>query len=1156
MPPCGRSLPATASGPPTPVQQHASQHPDAGSAPAAGHKPAYQGSCDTAASDDEESGDLLERAVSQELEVDGGEADGAPELSASSEYSLVDEDGGGSATQVVYVREAVSVWPCRGVRITGRLSLVRQHCVTFLAWLPYSRGTLRPDGTYHVAAYQAEEGNATDRTKYAVHPIPLSDIRALRKHTPTLGWHTVVFVLSNGVTLPPLYFLKGGVKALMLVLKQHAVLIKSATDASTYLINDTSDPLQRSLSTLQLSDVIMGAPPTGASSTYPLTASHASYYPPHRPPLSASHAPHLPPNTLPPAPAGTAAAGPGCSSSGSGGVRPPGHPPNTSIGRMHAGQEDDLFGRGGGGVSRGAQGTSEGGSGTSEGGVRGGSRPASGGGGEAGGASVAWTWEDQQAQEGVAWRGLSTAIGKTLNKLMQGRSEREGVAGEKSSGVMSERGGVAGVKDSGVRSERERVAGEKSSGLRSERERVAGEKDSGVMSETGGVAGVKDFGVRSERERVAGEKGHDEGKEASGVWGHRPKGGMECMAAGVDDPPAGASGSPGGGRPSGVRIHAGGVLSSSVFGPFDGIAHVEEECEAPDKEAEGAAHPAAAGPAPGDLDTTAPLPQQQEPRGRHPPQPPAVPSYKAAVVNEAPGKPSSPTGAQGASDSRSPPSPQQQRPSPPQQPQQQPQQPQQQQQQQPQQQPWFLQGISNNAAAMRLLRRGGAGLSNAAPTLSSSDRNGSPSGTPTPPAHLPSLISTALPLAHPAARNPNSQGGAAPQVLQGAPVAAGTDVPAARPGAESGSAGGTQGEAGAGRRDSPRVSMHAMTDVGEFELLDGEGAGGELLLGIGGVGARIRARPPPLSQDEWEGMFDAEGRLVAEAAMRERVFVSGADPAIRREVYKYLLGIYSTGATAVQRAGVMRARQLEYDALRQQWMSIGRRQASRFSKWTDRRERVDKDVRRTDRALPFYAAEKGPHQTALRNMLLTYTMYNFDLGYCQGMSDLASPLLYVMRDEAEAFMCFASLMDKMGANFDEDQQGMHRQLGALRKLLQLLDPQLYAHLETHECLSLFCCFRWLLLRFKREFKMEQVLRLWEAFWSCALTPHLHLYFTAAVLIHHRRAILENPDNHPFDGLLRFCIELSGHLDLDQLLRLAEALCALAGQAGTECLEGV
>ena len=31
----------------------------------------------------------------------------------------------------------------------------------------------------------------------------------------------------------------------------------------------------------------------------------------------------------------------------------------------------------------------------------------------------------------------------------------------------------------------------------------------------------------------------------------------------------------------------------------------------------------------------------------------------------------------------------------------------------------------------------------------------------------------------------------------------------------------------------------------------------------------------------------------------------------------------------------------------------------------------------------------------------------------QGMSDLAAPLLCVMRDEAEAFWCFACLMEKL-----------------------------------------------------------------------------------------------------------------------------------------------
>lgn len=55
---------------------------------------------------------------------------------------------------------------------------------------------------------------------YAIHPIPLSEIKAIRRHTPPLGWHHIVVVLVSGLTLPPLYFYKGGVKALISTLKQ------------------------------------------------------------------------------------------------------------------------------------------------------------------------------------------------------------------------------------------------------------------------------------------------------------------------------------------------------------------------------------------------------------------------------------------------------------------------------------------------------------------------------------------------------------------------------------------------------------------------------------------------------------------------------------------------------------------------------------------------------------------------------------------------------------------------------------------------------------------------------------------------------------------------------------------------------------------------
>jgi hypothetical protein len=44
-------------------------------------------------------------------------------------------------------------------------------------------------------------------------------------------------------------------------------------------------------------------------------------------------------------------------------------------------------------------------------------------------------------------------------------------------------------------------------------------------------------------------------------------------------------------------------------------------------------------------------------------------------------------------------------------------------------------------------------------------------------------------------------------------------------------------------------------------------------------------------------------------------------------------------------------------------------------------------------------------------------------------------------------------------NFLRDQSGMKKQLSTLQQLLQVMDPELYRHLEKTEALNLFFCFR-------------------------------------------------------------------------------------------------
>lgn len=64
-------------------------------------------------------------------------------------------------------------------------------------------------------------------------------------------------------------------------------------------------------------------------------------------------------------------------------------------------------------------------------------------------------------------------------------------------------------------------------------------------------------------------------------------------------------------------------------------------------------------------------------------------------------------------------------------------------------------------------------------------------------------------------------------------------------------------------------------------------------------------------------------------------------------------------------------------------------------------------------------------------------------------------------------------------NFDLDQAGMKRQLSELYAILKVVVPDLADYLKRHESSNMFFCFRGLLVHFKREFTLEDIMRLWE-----------------------------------------------------------------------------
>ncbi|KAL6300547.1 rab-GTPase-TBC domain-containing protein [Sparassis latifolia] len=345
----------------------------------------------------------------------------------------------------------------------------------------------------------------------------------------------------------------------------------------------------------------------------------------------------------------------------------------------------------------------------------------------------------------------------------------------------------------------------------------------------------------------------------------------------------------------------------------------------------------------------------------------------------------------------------------------------------------------------------------------------------------------------------------------------------------------------------------------------------ELLQSTSNLPTPKSSRDPrhPVDEKTWSGWFNGNGTpKVRKEEMRHEIFRRGiSSDALRKEIWPFLLDVVSWDGNGEERKQQWESKRKEYRSLRDQWCGVP--EVFNRDDIVDERHRIDVDCRRTDRTQPLLAAtsedaedEKGMHMRfstmspqmcdigaqaptnqhieRLGGILLTYHIYEKELGYVQGMSDLCAPIYVVMGgDEELTFWCFVDVMNRMKHNFLRDQSGMKKQLSTLQQLISVMDPELYRHLEKTDGLNLFFCFRWILIAFKREFSFEDVLRLWEVLWTDYYSNNFLLFVALAVLESHRDVILRYLVE--FDEILKYCNELSMTIELDSTLAQAEVL---------------
>ena len=119
-------------------------------------------------------------------------------------------------------------------------------------------------------------------------------------------------------------------------------------------------------------------------------------------------------------------------------------------------------------------------------------------------------------------------------------------------------------------------------------------------------------------------------------------------------------------------------------------------------------------------------------------------------------------------------------------------------------------------------------------------------------------------------------------------------------------------------------------------------------------------------------------------------------------------------------------------------------------------EAVRRDAVRTDPTQPFYTHRGRPPTESytrtevnftqseaedniqkLINIIVIYTLEHDGVSYTQGMSDILSPILFVMEREADAYICFSAMLERIRSNFSAWCEGTLNKLERLRHICQV-----------------------------------------------------------------------------------------------------------------------
>ncbi|XP_064570676.1 USP6 N-terminal-like protein isoform X2 [Zonotrichia leucophrys gambelii] len=214
--------------------------------------------------------------------------------------------------------------------------------------------------------------------------------------------------------------------------------------------------------------------------------------------------------------------------------------------------------------------------------------------------------------------------------------------------------------------------------------------------------------------------------------------------------------------------------------------------------------------------------------------------------------------------------------------------------------------------------------------------------------------------------------------------------------------------------------------------------------------------------DKWLKMLKKWGKYRNSDKMCRRVY-KGIPLQVRGQVWSLLLDVEK----------MKKENEGKYEQMKEQ--------AKSFSSEI---KQIDLDVNRTFRNHIMFRERYGVKQQALFHVLSAYSVYNTEVSYCQGMSQIAAILLMYLNEE-DAFWALAQLLTNqrhaMHGFFIPGFPKLQRFQAHHEQILNKLFPKLKKHMDKEQMTTGIYTTKWFLQCFIDRTPFTLTLRLWDIY---------------------------------------------------------------------------